>query len=473
MEKKISAAFVDLSIDFLDRHSIYSLSAVLKQNAVDTHYLNGTNPAKLINQLEALRPDLVMYSAVGVEIPKFIRFDSLLKTRLGVKSIIGGSGPTLDPGQLKNSTIDAICVGEGETAIIDYVAGGFKHGKNIIGPGQAVPRSLYPFVELDSLPFSDRELVYRHDDLKRNMPSKQFLAGRGCPYLCTYCCNGSYQKILAGCGKYLRQKSVDYLISEIKAVKSRYPLKHVVFQDDIFILNRKWLELFSGRFAGEIGLTFSCNVRANLVDEDIVRILKAGNCVSVTYSIESGDDYLRKEVLGRNITREQILSTGVLFRKYRINRRTGNMLGLPGETYEQMLKTLELNIEAKPTFGHTTTFTPFHGLPLTDYALSIGALSRDAMNNIPRSLFNKTILNYSGRDRERIFRLMRLFPIFVKWPVLYREPILKKLLFSLPGPLLSVLHHALFTYLSSRIFQVKVPWSVKFRILCRYLKSYV
>jgi len=473
MGKKISAAFIDFSLDFLDRHSIYSLAAVLKQNAVQTHYLNGTNPAGLLDRLEALRPDLVMYSSVSVEIPKFIEFDSLLKARLGVKSIIGGSGPTLDPTKLKGSTIDAICVGEGETAILDYVAGGFKCGKNIIAPGQAAPQSLYPFVELDSLPLPDRELVYSQDDLKRNLPSKQFLAGRGCPYLCTYCCNASYQKILAGCGQYIRQKSVDYLISEIKAVRSLYPLRHVVFQDDIFILNKKWLERFSERFASEIGLTFSCNVRANLVDEDVVRILKAGNCVSVTYSIESGDDQLRKEVLGRNITREQILNTGRLFKKYGINRRTGNMMGLPGETYEQMLKTLELNIEAEPTFGHTTTFMPFHGLPLTDYALSTGALDRDALCNIPSSLFNRTILNYSARDRERIFRLMRLFPIFVKWPVLYRNPLLKKLCFLLPMPLLTALHHALFTYLASRIFRVAVPWSVKFRILYRYLKSYV
>ena len=100
-----------------------------------------------------------------------------------------------------------------------------------------------------------------------------------------------------GCGATIRKKSVDYLLEEIKDVKRRYPLKVVVFQDDTFILKRDWLLEFCERFPKEIGLPYTCNIRANLIDEETIKILKKGDCACVYWSIESGNDAIRNNLL--------------------------------------------------------------------------------------------------------------------------------------------------------------------------------
>ena len=161
------------------------------------------------------------------------------------------------------------------------------------------------------------------------------------------------------CGATIRKKSVDYLLEEIKDVKRRYPLKVVVFQDDTFILKRDWLLEFCERFPKEIGLPYTCNIRANLIDEETIKILKKGDCACVYWSIESGNDAIRNNLLKRNMSREQILETGRLLEKYKLSHRCGGIIGLPGEKFEEMLETLEMNIKVKPEFGFASIFVPF------------------------------------------------------------------------------------------------------------------
>ena len=93
--------------------------------------------------------------------------------------------------------------------------------------------------------------MYENDYVLRNMPNKQFLAGRGCPYMCTYCHNNIQNTMFKGCGATIRKKSVDYLLEEIKDVKRRYPLKVVVFQDDTFILKEIGCWNFANAFRGK------------------------------------------------------------------------------------------------------------------------------------------------------------------------------------------------------------------------------
>ena len=93
--------------------------------------------------------------------------------------MIGGPGPTFDHKAIENSSIDAYCVGEGEFALVDFIEGGFRPAKNIFLNGEKAVCGFYPFVELDNLPFPDRDIVYSCDPTLKNTPSKQFLSGEG------------------------------------------------------------------------------------------------------------------------------------------------------------------------------------------------------------------------------------------------------------------------------------------------------
>ena len=72
-------------------------------------------------------------------------FDRILKQQLSVTSVIGGSGPTYGWGDVDNSTIDALCVAEGEYAIVDFINEGVNN-KNIFPRGQQPSGNYYPLV---------------------------------------------------------------------------------------------------------------------------------------------------------------------------------------------------------------------------------------------------------------------------------------------------------------------------------------
>jgi len=411
----------------------------------------------------------LLYSAFSFTIPSFKEFDKTAKQTLRVKSLIGGPGPTFDWDCLKGSTIDAFCAGEGEMALLDYIQSGFRAGKNIAPQGSAGPSEFHPFAELDQLPFPDRDIVYGVDPALRNMPSKQFLSGRGCPYDCTYCFNHRFREIFKTCGSVIRKKSVRYLIDEIRLVQKKYPLLTVVFNDDTFILNKKWFLEFCERFPKEIGLPYTCNIRANLVDEEIAKALRDSGCIVVNWSIESGDEYMRNTVLKRQMSDAQIFETAAWLAKYKIRYRIGNIIGLPGESFDQMLKTLELNIKAKPSMGLANIFVPFPGLALTEYAIHHGHYTPSPGENIPNDFFTKSILKITPSENKAIQKLMCLFPIFVNFPFLYSTVSIRKTLFILPRLILKAVYELFFAIKMMRLYVSRADFSKKLRIIFRYL----
>lgn len=464
-------AFVDLSNNFNDKHAVYMLSAYLRRSGIETGYIKEPTAPRAIRRIKELKPALLLYSAFSMELPLFTEFDRAVKEQLRVKSIIGGPGPTFDWGVIERSTIDAACIGEGEYALEEYIKGGFKQAKNIIFRGQEMPSGYHPFADLDSLPFPDRDQVYRQDSLLRAIGAKQFFSGKGCPYTCAYCFNNAYNAMFKGCGKIIRKKSVDYLIEEINQVRSRYPLSAAVFQDDTFIAEREWFFEFSDKFPRRVGIPYTCSIRANLVDEGLVKALKESGCIKAWWSIESGNDHIRNKLLKRNISREQILETGMLLRKYGIPYRMGNMIGLPGEKYENMLETLKLNVEVGSPLALANIYIPYPSLELTEYAIRNNYLRPEAMQNMPKNFFRKSILNFTAGEKAKMLRLSYLFPLMAKHPFFYQHALARRLLFALPLVLARIIYDISFVLNMRWMYHCRQSPKEYALMLWRYLKD--
>lgn len=461
------ALFLDLNHQFYDPHAIHTLSTLLNNETVETAYVSTRKMRTALKAVSAYHPELILYSAFSTNIESYIEFDKALKQENNhIVSIIGGPGVTFDPGFLDRSTIDAACVGEGETALMEFIKSGFKGSKNIFRRGQDIPRDFYPLADLNLLPLSDRRTVYKADSLLRENPSKQFLSGRGCPYSCTYCFNHKFNEMFKGCGSIIRKKSVDYLFEEISIIRSLYPLSNLVFNDDTFIIDKKWFLDFAKRLPVEIGLNYTCNIRANLLDEEIAQALKESGCVGVNWSIESGNDQIRNKLLKRNMTTEQILETSRLLKKFQILNRIGNVIGLPGEKTEQMLETLELNLKARPTLALANIFSPFPGLQLTQYAVESGFLT-DAP--IPKDFFTHSILNYSRHENDFIYKLFCLFPLFNLFPGLYWNKRISNALFSFPRLVLRFLYEIIYSCGMAKIYTSKTPFLFRIRMAIHHL----
>lgn len=205
--------------------------------------------------------------------------------------------------------------------------------------GKIIQNSIQPLLEdLDQLPFPDRELFDYQNSLNQDHRA-DFMVGRGCPYRCTYCINN--QMINLAPGRYVRLRSVSNILTEIKLVLHNYQnIESICFQDDTFALKRGWLVEFCDRYKREIGLPFVCNLRADRTDEEIVIVLKNAGCQEVRIGIEQGNESLRRSMLNRKMSNEQIIAAFQMLHKAGIKTFAYNMIGIPGETEQTVQETI-------------------------------------------------------------------------------------------------------------------------------------
>jgi radical SAM superfamily enzyme YgiQ (UPF0313 family) len=213
------------------------------------------------------------------------------------------------------------------------------------------------------------------------------------------------------------------VIEELRGVKDEYGLELVYFQDDTWVLNKKWLYEFLPRYKKEVGLPFIAYVRANMVDDELAFKLKDAGCRVVDMGVETGDETRRNAILRKGITDNDLVTAARLFRKYKLRFRTTNMLGLPGETLNDAFKTLEVNITLKPDFSWCSIFQPFPKLELTEVALKGGYVSDRDISKIGGS-YKESLLKMS--DIERMVNLQKFFILTVKYPLL--RPMVKLLI---------------------------------------------
>jgi len=379
-------------------------------------------------------PDVLGYSVTTGSQGYYLDLNRRLRAQVDALSVFGGPHPTYFPEMIEAEGVDAICLGEGEEALVelaDTLAAGapitgirnwwVKDSEGTIHRNPIRP----PTPDLDTLPPPDHRLVFDKDSFTRGTGLKHFITGRGCPYNCAYCYNQAYQELYRGKGNVVRRRSVDKVLEELRWVRDGYPLQFVVFLDDTFIWPLDWLREFCARYPSEIGLPFFCNVRPNLVNEEIVGLLREAGCVSVGMGLESGDDEMRNRVLGRRLSRDQILKAAHLLRLASIQFITTNMLGLPTGSRESDLATLELNLACRPAYANSFLYQPYPRTALGDFAREQGLMCGE-VDDIGSSAWDSTILNFDPDTKRELENLNHLFAIAVEWP--RALPLIKRLI---------------------------------------------
>ncbi len=270
-----------------------------------------------------------------------------------------------------------------------------------------------PLVEnLDSVPFPKRELLPG-----ANRKAVFCITGRGCPYNCTYCFNHTYRQMYSGLGKYCRRRSVDNVLREIREIKSTDPeLQMIVFQDDIFILDHQWVREFCERYPEEIGLPFHCHLRANLVTEEITDLLARAGCISVKMAIETTNESLLNDVLGRDLSVTTLEKACTAVKKSGIRLVTQNILAIPASNLEDDLHTLDFNCRVKPDFAFATLMQPYPKTKIAEFCRTENLI--DGGEIIPDSFFDDCVLKLP--DTEKRKRLRHLFALSIEFKQMKR-----------------------------------------------------
>jgi radical SAM superfamily enzyme YgiQ (UPF0313 family) len=467
--------FIVQTIDYIDPIGIMLMSALAKEKGHSTH-LGILTRENIIDKIRKLYPDVVAYSASTGEHKYYFEINKIIKSEFkDIFTIMGGPHTTFYPECIKDSTLDAICVGEGDEAFPELLTA-LENGGDISKIRNIVTRSgsdnglrlLYE--DLDSLPFPDRELFYEDTEMGQFL-LKSFMASRGCPYPCTYCFNHAFRKLYHGMGKIIRRHSVDYVIEEILRVKNTYPLECVKFYDDIFVYRvDEWLEEFVARYKKDINLPFHCLTRADLVTEDMVKLLKEAGCFSISMSIEAGNEYFRNEILRRNMTTGQIIQAFELCYKYGINAFSNNIVGLPFSAIENEIETIDLNIRCKVSFAEFPIFHPYPRTQLGDFCIKEGIYDAH-YENLHMSYMNKSPLScFTEREKNIQKNLSELGTLLVGFPFL-RNIILNHLIYWHNNKLFFLLYYVSKAYLvKTKVYPFKLGLRNLWRLFLKSLK---
>lgn len=335
----------------------------------------------LSERLAAWQPDVIAYSAMSPDVPIMRDADQIVRqwatsSRKRVLRVMGGPHPTYFPEVCEEFELDAVCVGEGDHALprlIERFArrGSFSGIANILPRGETLHNMEKELVlDLDSLPFPDRDLYYNEVPWYRHLALRGFMAGRGCPYECTYCFNHAFKAMFRSCGPILRRRRVETVLCEIKEVIKRYPPVHLIKISDDTFAHRvdDWLIDFLARYKNEIGLPFYCLMRSNTLTEDMARRLREAGCVSIGMSVESGSEEIRNHLLKRNLTDEMVVNSFRYAHAQGIRTYGNTLLALPGTKAEDDLQSFRFVKKLGMTVPTFAVFSPYPRTRLKEFA---------------------------------------------------------------------------------------------------------
>ena len=114
------------------------------------------------------------------------------------------------------------------------------------------------------------------------------------------------------------------------------PTTTVAIGDDLFSINKNWLEEFLPRYKREIGLPFMANIRSNVTNQEYFQKLADAGCKYVLMSVESGNDYIRNEVMKRGISRQKMFDSFEWANKAGVQTNANTIIGLRFETPEMI-----------------------------------------------------------------------------------------------------------------------------------------
>ncbi|MBM3984388.1 MAG: B12-binding domain-containing radical SAM protein [Planctomycetes bacterium] len=400
------------------------LSAALKAAGHETKMIFVPDPL-LPKKVRDWDPGVICVSTMtGVHVAHAALIRIVKRWAPKALAIAGGPHPTVVPDYLREEGLDAICIGEGEAALVDFVnavdrGGDLAHIPNIhwkdrdgrIWPN--APRPLIP--QLEDAGFPDRSLVYDAADLYRDNPRKVVKSDRGCPMNCSFCFHHAWKKKVYGVtnNEYVRHRTVDHVIREVQQIRERYPLTFVHFVDDIFNISNSWLAEFAERWPREVGLPFDAILMANMVTERHVQLLRQAGCIYARIAFEAANDHMRNAIMRKNTTRAQLVRAANLIKGQGIRLGSLNMLGGPGATLADDLETVKLNIECAVDHPLVSLLQPYPATDINDMTREMG-IATDAWDEFPTQ-FNRTS-SIALPNRHEFENLHKWFPIVVRNP---------------------------------------------------------
>ena len=390
------------------------------------HLINEPSRNKILDMAKRFQPGLIGISATTNQFAtaRFVAA-TLREVTPEAKIIVGGIHVILNTDQvIECPEFDLACRGEGELPLL-HLAEKLEKGQDwrdtpstwVKLPDGSIQRNpMLPVItDLDSLPYANRD-IWDYPSLQmESNGAATVMFSRGCPRKCTYCCNHAISRIYleGGDNRYFRQRSVDSAITELLWIKGKYPfIKSFNFDDDNLFLNLTWAKQFAERYAKEVRMPFACNIFPSQVDGVRVGLLKLAGCTDLRIGLESGNEGIRSQVLGRQTSDAEISRGYRLCREAGIRTRSFVMIGLPFETPEMVLDSIKVIADERVGIAQHSIFYPYRKTILYERCVEHGFLEEGAVAG-SSDYFSRSMLNIDTMSGGQIRMFRNFFPVFV------------------------------------------------------------
>jgi anaerobic magnesium-protoporphyrin IX monomethyl ester cyclase len=437
-------------------HGLASLSATLKAAGHETRLVNLNEnlppvPTReeLLERIVGWEAGLVAFSCLtqqyvaGLELARWLRAEAARRGLALPPIVVGGVHPTMVPSDvMADGAWDHVGVGECEDALVELArrvergerpddVKNFLSWKGGVRPSEAdagavaserwVHNPVGEFPNLETLPVPDYELF----DTQRITMAKQgwfgLLSSRGCPYRCTYCLNhkivdryrDELGRTTTGIG-FFRFRPPHKLIEEVRWVLARYPgIGTVIFDDDLFTQNVEHAVATANAWRdAKIGVPFVVNSHVKQLHPRVAEALAEAGCRILKLGIESGSPRVRKEVLQRFMSDEDILGTVEVAEAWNLHTSGFVMVGLPYETHAERWETVDLLARSRIGRFRTSLFYPFPGTE--SHRLSVQGGFIDAARAATLTDFTESsCLDFGADENLFIDKLATCMPWFV------------------------------------------------------------
>jgi hypothetical protein len=227
-----------------------------------------------------------------------------------------------------------------------------------------------PFPRWDLLPF-DRYVIPKSSTSGR-MRFLPMLSSRGCPFGCSYC------PYPVGQGLKWRFRSPKNVVDEMERLVRDFGVQHILFRDPMFSMQQKRVVAICEEIlARRLRVTWKCETRVDCLDEETIAVMARAGCVGLNFGVESTDPEVQKGVHRKPILVEEFVEKVAMCRSHGISTFAFFIVGLPGDTLQTILDSMEFAVRMRANWTQFTVATPFIGTPMHAWAVKQGAIAPD------------------------------------------------------------------------------------------------
>ena len=445
--KGISKYFAKTSGGTYIPYNLALLAAITEKAGHEAKIIDGElekiSLEEIVKRSVDYNPDIVVLTGMTPFYNIAVECAGLLKEKnLKASICVGGPHTTIMQEKAFNKEFDFGFVGDGEESWMKFLDAkeskisftevpGLMYREN--GEVKKVKRA-HATKNLDEYPMAAYHLLkmgdYKIGTLNGRLPFTSIMTFRGCPWKCIFCASDALDTTR------ILKRSIKSVVDEMQHIVEKYNVRHFMVLDDVLTLVRKRTVEFCNEIINrKLNITFEGSTRANLLDEELVALMKKAGLSRLSFGLETVDEDMRK-TMNKKVPLEAYTQSNALLNKYNVEALNSVMIGLPGETEENVWKTLNFLSKSKEVKqANFAIATPYPGTKFHEMAeKGEGGMKLLSNNFTEYKRYGQAVTKVNNLGPDDLVRLQNegfvsIYSKYWRWlPVLKRHGVIGLLL---------------------------------------------